>query len=181
MQGGGVQAYRLSPRKLPFRLGCHQPCHTLARPHPPRPTETLPRRHLPDPRSRLMPPDAAPLPHWCALPPPSTPAPLQCVANAHDTPLQCLEYSEERDELATCGMGNKVKVWDVKKPSQVRGQGREQQQEGRLGAGDGRCRCREGIILPALHGSICGSCRLLVGLLEQWPCGSGRYRCTSIS
>ncbi len=44
---------------------------------------------------------------------------LQCVFNAHDSPLQCLEYSEEREELATCGMGNKVKIWSVKKPAQV--------------------------------------------------------------
>lgn len=49
---------------------------------------------------------------------PVLPAP-QCVVNAHDTPLQCLEYAEERDELATCGMGNKVKIWDIKRPAQV--------------------------------------------------------------
>mmetsp|Transcript_33374 Transcript_33374/g.84557 ORF Transcript_33374/g.84557 Transcript_33374/m.84557 type:complete len:866 (-) Transcript_33374:212-2809(-) len=42
------------------------------------------------------------------------------VPGAHDTPIQCLEYCPERDELATCGMGNKVKVWDVKRPSAVR-------------------------------------------------------------
>ncbi len=48
------------------------------------------------------------------------PSTSQCVFNAHDSPLQCLEYCEERDELATCGMGNKVKIWNVKKPAQVR-------------------------------------------------------------
>ncbi|MEW5312499.1 MAG: hypothetical protein WDW38_004130 [Sanguina aurantia] len=39
------------------------------------------------------------------------------VLDAHDTPLQCLDYAEERDELATCCMGNTVKVWDVRKPT----------------------------------------------------------------
>lgn len=47
-------------------------------------------------------------------------APLQVVPNAHDTPLQCLEYAAERGELATCGMGNKVKVWDASRPSALR-------------------------------------------------------------
>ncbi len=51
--------------------------------------------------------------------PPCRPPAPQCVVNAHDTPLQCLEYAEERDELATCGMGNKVKIWDIKRPAQV--------------------------------------------------------------
>ncbi|EFJ43514.1 hypothetical protein VOLCADRAFT_119046 [Volvox carteri f. nagariensis] len=50
----------------------------------------------------------------------TTMKPVACVFNAHDTPLQCLEYSEERDELATCGMGNKVKIWSVRKPAQVK-------------------------------------------------------------
>lgn len=27
---------------------------------------------------------------------------------------------QERDELATCGMGNKVKIWDVSRPTSVR-------------------------------------------------------------
>ncbi|KAG2444756.1 hypothetical protein HXX76_001500 [Chlamydomonas incerta] len=50
----------------------------------------------------------------------TTMKPVACVFNAHDSPLQCLEYCEERDELATCGMGNKVKIWNVKKPAQVK-------------------------------------------------------------
>lgn len=44
----------------------------------------------------------------------------QVMPNAHDTPLQCLAFSPERAELATCGMGNKVKIWDVSKPSSIR-------------------------------------------------------------
>lgn len=44
----------------------------------------------------------------------------QVLPDAHDTPLQCLEYSEERDELATCAMGNKVRVWDVRKPTNIK-------------------------------------------------------------
>lgn len=27
---------------------------------------------------------------------------------------------QERGEIATCGMGNKVKIWDIKKPSSIR-------------------------------------------------------------
>ncbi|GAX81669.1 hypothetical protein CEUSTIGMA_g9097.t1 [Chlamydomonas eustigma] len=46
--------------------------------------------------------------------------PVTVVVDAHDTPLQCLEYCEEREELATCGMGNKVHVWDVSKPTAVK-------------------------------------------------------------
>lgn len=68
----------------------------------------------PDLWPRSVPP--APVP---ALPPLLSP---QCVFNAHDSPLQCLEYCEERDELATCAMGNKVKIWNVKRPAQVRTQ-----------------------------------------------------------
>eukprot|EP00983_Pelagomonas_calceolata_P106471 1159235-Pelagomonas_calceolata.AAC.7 len=29
-------------------------------------------------------------------------------------------HMQERGEIATCGMGNKVKVWDVRKPTSVR-------------------------------------------------------------
>ncbi|KAF5833397.1 WD40-repeat-containing domain protein, partial [Dunaliella salina] len=46
--------------------------------------------------------------------------PVSVVYNAHDTPIQCIEYAQERGEIATCGMGNKVKVWDVRKPTSVR-------------------------------------------------------------
>eukprot|EP00798_Chlamydomonas_sp_ICE-L_P000178 gene178-3973_t len=46
--------------------------------------------------------------------------PVFCMVEAHDTEIQCLEYCEERDELATCGMGNKVKIWDVKKPTHMK-------------------------------------------------------------
>jgi len=35
------------------------------------------------------------------------------LADATDTPIQCLEYAPERRELATCALGNKVKVWDM--------------------------------------------------------------------
>lgn len=31
-----------------------------------------------------------------------------------------LHVAQDRDELATCGMGNKVKVWDVKRPTAIR-------------------------------------------------------------
>ena len=29
-------------------------------------------------------------------------------------------HLQERGEIATCGMGNKVKIWDVRKPSSIR-------------------------------------------------------------
>jgi hypothetical protein len=41
----------------------------------------------------------------------------QVLADAHETPIQCLEYCPERDELATCAFGNKVKVWDISRPT----------------------------------------------------------------
>ena len=44
----------------------------------------------------------------------------QVVTDAHETPIQCLEYCEERDELATCGMGNKVHIWDISKPLAIK-------------------------------------------------------------
>ena len=44
----------------------------------------------------------------------------QCLPDAHDSDLQCIEYCEERDELATCGMDNKVKVWDIKRPAHMK-------------------------------------------------------------
>ena len=42
------------------------------------------------------------------------------MLDAHETPIQCLEYCEERDELATCGMGNKVHIWDISRPSVIK-------------------------------------------------------------
>lgn len=50
----------------------------------------------------------------------ATPCVLQVVPHAHDTPLQCLEYCADRSEVATCAMGNKVKIWDVSRPATPR-------------------------------------------------------------
>jgi len=50
----------------------------------------------------------------------TTMKPVHVVQDAHDTPLQCIEYCAERDELATCAMGNKVRVWDVRKPAAIK-------------------------------------------------------------
>ena len=44
----------------------------------------------------------------------------QVIPDAHDTPIQCLEYCEERDELATCGLGNKVHIWDISRPAAMK-------------------------------------------------------------
>jgi hypothetical protein len=33
---------------------------------------------------------------------------VQIMPDAHDSELQCVEYCEELDEIATSGMGNKV-------------------------------------------------------------------------
>jgi hypothetical protein len=54
------------------------------------------------------------LPHpWCWLP-------LQAEPDAHNTPIQCMEHCLARQEVATCGMGSKVKVWSLAKPTQPR-------------------------------------------------------------
>ncbi|KAJ9524068.1 hypothetical protein QJQ45_022573 [Haematococcus lacustris] len=50
----------------------------------------------------------------------TTMKPLGCVQAAHDTPLQCIEYCQESNEIATCGMGNKVKIWDAQRPAALR-------------------------------------------------------------
>jgi hypothetical protein len=46
--------------------------------------------------------------------------PLQAEQDAHNTPIQCLEHCPARQEVATCGMGSKVKVWSLAKPTQPR-------------------------------------------------------------
>jgi hypothetical protein len=45
---------------------------------------------------------------------------LQAEQDAHNTPIQCLEHCPARQEAATCGMGSKVKVWSLAKPTQPR-------------------------------------------------------------
>lgn len=42
----------------------------------------------------------------------------QAELDAHDSPIQCMEYCAARSQVATCGMGCKVKVWSLTKPSQ---------------------------------------------------------------
>lgn len=44
----------------------------------------------------------------------------QAELDAHDTSIQCLEGCSEREEVATCASGNKVKVWCFKRPTQPR-------------------------------------------------------------
>lgn len=43
---------------------------------------------------------------------------MQVELDAHDSPIQCLEYCLTRKQAATCGMGAKVKVWSLAKPTQ---------------------------------------------------------------
>ena len=43
---------------------------------------------------------------------------LQVITAAHDTPIQCIEYCPSREELATCAMGNKVKIWSFNSSKQ---------------------------------------------------------------
>lgn len=50
----------------------------------------------------------------------TTMKPVSALHEAHDTPIQCIEYCKERDEIATCGMGNRVKIWDARNPAQLR-------------------------------------------------------------
>lgn len=45
---------------------------------------------------------------------------LTTISNAHDTPIQCLDYCAMREELASCGMGNKVKIWDLSRPQSMK-------------------------------------------------------------
>lgn len=45
---------------------------------------------------------------------------LHVEAEAHDTPIQCLEHCPERQEIATCAMGNKVKIWSIAEPLRPR-------------------------------------------------------------
>eukprot|EP00879_Flechtneria_rotunda_P021822 GHRR01023011.1.p1 GENE.GHRR01023011.1~~GHRR01023011.1.p1 ORF type:complete len:226 (+),score=53.15 GHRR01023011.1:2627-3304(+) len=45
---------------------------------------------------------------------------MQAELDAHDTSIQCLEHCQARKEVATCGMGSKVKVWSVRQPAQIR-------------------------------------------------------------
>lgn len=42
----------------------------------------------------------------------------QAELDAHDSGIQCLEYCSSRNQAATCGMGAKVKVWSLNKPTQ---------------------------------------------------------------
>jgi hypothetical protein len=44
--------------------------------------------------------------------------PVQAELDAHDSPIQCLEYCAARNQAATCGTGAKVKVWSLARPSQ---------------------------------------------------------------
>ncbi|WIA17403.1 hypothetical protein OEZ85_014259 [Tetradesmus obliquus] len=45
---------------------------------------------------------------------------LHAEQDAHNTPIQCMEHCPARQEVATCGMGSKVKVWSLAKPTQPR-------------------------------------------------------------
>lgn len=38
--------------------------------------------------------------------------------DAHDSAIQCLEYCAARKQAATCGMGAKVKIWSLARPTQ---------------------------------------------------------------
>jgi hypothetical protein len=40
--------------------------------------------------------------------------------DAHDSPIQCLEYCPLNKEAATTALGSKVKVWSFSKPRQPR-------------------------------------------------------------
>lgn len=69
----------------------------------------------------------------------------QAELDAHDSPIQCLEYCSSRNQAATCGMGAKVKVWSLAKPTQPTlalvldhsdpTAKQQQQQQGQQGAG----------------------------------------------
>lgn len=43
---------------------------------------------------------------------------VQAELDAHDSPIQCLEYCAARNQAATCGTGAKVKVWSLARPTQ---------------------------------------------------------------
>ncbi|KAF6254405.1 WD40-repeat-containing domain protein [Scenedesmus sp. NREL 46B-D3] len=45
---------------------------------------------------------------------------LHAEQDAHNTPIQCMEHCPARQEVSTCGMGSKVKVWSLAKPTQPR-------------------------------------------------------------
>lgn len=43
---------------------------------------------------------------------------VQVELDAHDSAIQCLEYCAARKQAATCGMGTKVKIWSLARPTQ---------------------------------------------------------------
>lgn len=69
---------------------------------------------------------------------------VQAELNAHDSPIQCLEYCAALNQAATCGQGSKVKVWSLARPTQPTlafaldhadpATKQQQQQEGAAGA-----------------------------------------------